>query len=360
MKLETVRTLNDVDGPFATVYLESRSPSEDAEDQIRLRWNAQREKLAEAGAGDDILTALDEVVLVPNITEIQADGRVLVAHSGGVLLNEPWDANPGAGDDSAFGDIPELSAYVRERAGAVRILLAVVDQKGAVVRRLVATEDKNLDGLGSGEHENEDVVESSSDVPVRKPRQGALSHNQIQRRADEAVKQNARGVAEHLDATARSWEPDILVLAGEAQGRTAVREELSAALSEIVQETHEGGLAEVGGDNAGEALSRAIGSIASELAAGHAIAQADRFEEAKARGRAAEGLDAVRQAAGMGAVETLLLSYDRPTRGESALVVSCAQIDADAALVDIEVTEDIAAVLRFEAPEELGDAALNG
>lgn len=355
MKLDTIRNLSGADGPFVTLYLEGRSPSEDAENQIRLRWDAQREGLAEAGAAEETLTLIDDVLSVPNITEIQTDGRVIVAHGGGILLNEAWDANPGTGDDSAFGDVPELSAYVRERAGSVRILLAVVDQKGAVVRKLVATEDKNLDSdSGDGE-----VVESSSDVPVRKPRQGALSHNQIQRRADEAVKQNARGVAEHLDKVARDWEPDVLLLAGEAQGRTAVRAELSAALAEIVQETDEGGLAEVGGDNAGEALSRAVGSVASDLAAGHAIAQSDRFEEAKARGRAAEGVSAVAQAAGMGAVETLLLSYDDPTPGESGLVVDCAQIDADAALIEAEVEGGIAAILRFEAPDELGDAELN-
>lgn len=212
MKLDTIRNISDAEGPFITVYLEGRTPSEDAENQIRLRWNAQREHLTEAGADEQLLSPVDDALSVRNITEIQVDGRVVVAHAGGVLLNEPWDARPGAGDASAFGDIPELSAYVRERAGAVRILLAVVDQTGAVVRRLVATRDKNLDESG------EEVVENRSDEPVRKPREGALSHNHIQRRADEAVKQNARGIAEHLDATARTWSPDVLVLAGETRG----------------------------------------------------------------------------------------------------------------------------------------------
>ncbi|WP_420099411.1 hypothetical protein [Corynebacterium sp.] len=354
MKLDIIRTLSDADGPFVTVYLEGRSPSEDAEDQLRLRWNAQREKLAEAGAGEDTLSAIDEALSTRTVTEIQTDGRVLVAHADGVLLNEPWDAQPGAGDDSSFGDIPELSAYVRERAGAVRILLAVVDQTGAVVRRLVATEDRNLDDSG------EETVESRSDEPVRKPREGALSHNQIQRRADEAVKQNARGIAEHLDKTARNWAPDVVVLAGETQGRTAVKDELSTALAEITQDTDEGGLADTSGDNAQEALDRALSSIASDIAAGAALAQVDRFEEARARGRTAEGVHAVTQAAGMGAVETLLLTYDSPTRGESEAVVSCAQVDADVALIDAPLSGDIAAILRFEAPGELGSAELNG
>ena len=354
MKLDTVRGLSDAQGPFATLYLEGRAASEDAANELRLRWDAQRSSLTDDGAGEETLAAIDDALSTPDATEVQTDGRVIVAHPGGVLLDEAWDARAGTGDDSAFGDIPELSAYVRERARAVRVLLAVVDQTGAVVRRLVATEDRNLDESGH------DVVDASSDEPVRKPRQGALSHNQIQRRADEAVKQNARGVADHLEATARAWRPDVLVLAGETQGRAAVRGELGTELAATVQETDEGGLAEASGDNAGEALDRAVGTIASDVAAGHALAQTERFEEARARGRTAEGVHAVLQAAGMGAVETLLLNYDVPTTGESEIVVSCAQVDADAALIDAEVTDGIAAVLRFEAPEELGSSELNG
>lgn len=364
MKLDTVRAVSEADGPFATVYLESGSPSEDAPTQFRLRWEEQRRQLAADGAGEDVLGVLDSALRGSDsgdsgdsgdFRELQAEGRVLVATADGVLLDESWDASPGAGDSSDFGPVPELSAYVRERASAVRVLLAVVDQTGAVVRRLIA--GRSPDELST---QAENVVESSSDVPVRKPRQGALSHNQIQRRADEAVKQNARGVAEHLDGVARRWRPDVLVLAGEAQGRTAVREELSTALAGIVQETDEGGLAETGGENAGEALDRVVGEIASELAAGVALAQTDRLEEARARGRAAEGRHEVVQAAGLGAVATLLLGTGPPAQGESETVVSAAQTDAEVALIDQPVADNIAAVLRFEAPDELGEPELNG
>lgn len=52
MQLETLRKLYDHQGPFATVYLESRSPAADAEHQLQLRWDDVRHQLAAAGAPD--------------------------------------------------------------------------------------------------------------------------------------------------------------------------------------------------------------------------------------------------------------------------------------------------------------------
>ena len=91
MKLDIVRTITEARGPFATVYLEGRNPSEDAATQLRLRWDDLRGRLTESGADDEILAALDEVLTGDSpdrAQEIQADGRVLVANESGVLLNE--------------------------------------------------------------------------------------------------------------------------------------------------------------------------------------------------------------------------------------------------------------------------------
>lgn len=43
MELASLCTLYEQEGPFATVCLESRSPTEDAEQQVRLRWDALRQ-----------------------------------------------------------------------------------------------------------------------------------------------------------------------------------------------------------------------------------------------------------------------------------------------------------------------------
>ncbi|MDN6637463.1 MAG: hypothetical protein L0L05_03835, partial [Yaniella sp.] len=217
MQLAEVRNLYDQDGPFATVYLEGRAPAADAEHQVRLRWDDLRGRLEKDGAGEETVTALEKAVMVEDITEVQNNGRVLVANASGVLLNADWDAAIGAGDAAHFTQEPELGAFARERARSVRMLVAIADRTGATIRRVVAAEEHELD-----EQAERNVTEAAN-ASVHKPREGALSHKQIQRRADEATKQNLREVAEHLDETSAKWHPDVVVLAGEVQGRNELR-----------------------------------------------------------------------------------------------------------------------------------------
>lgn len=65
MQLETLRKMYEHDGPFATVYFEARSPAEDAEHQLDLRWDDLRHRLAESGAPDTVLDQLDDAVRAP-------------------------------------------------------------------------------------------------------------------------------------------------------------------------------------------------------------------------------------------------------------------------------------------------------
>lgn len=341
MKLQALRKVYDAEGPFATVYLEARSPGEDARKQVRLRWDALRGQLEEADAPEGVVTALDEALQEEQSGEVQADGRVVVADPTGVLLNEPWDAALGAGDAAHFAGQPELGAYVREWAHSVRLLVAIVDQNRAVVRREVAVADR--------EHPAgpEEVVEPDTVESVHKPRGQALSHKQIQRRAHETVEQNAREIAEHLQSVAKHWTPDVLVLAGEVQGRTAVQEALPEALARICHQTDSGGTVD---EAAEEALTAALRELASDAAAERDHRHRERFEEAKAHDRAVEGSRAVAQAAEAAAVDTIFFGDGEAPSGDGELLATCARTDADAEVLDGSVTDGVAAVLRFEAP----------
>ncbi|HLR44610.1 MAG TPA: hypothetical protein VK065_05410 [Brevibacterium sp.] len=344
MQLNEIRRVYDGQEPFVTVYLEGRSPAEDAQQQVRLRWEELRRRLSEEGASDRVLSSLDEAVLAEEPGEVQSNGRVLVADATGVVLDQAWDAALGAGDAAHLGTEPELGAFVRERARSPRLLVAIADRHGAVVRQVVVTQSPAADTRV------EDHVGDASEDPdsVHKPREGALSHKNIQRRADEVVKQNVREVAEHMDAVAKSWKPDLVVLAGGVQGRTALRNELSPALQEHFTETDAGGAED---DGAEEALANELHRLAEELSIDAARQRADQFGAAKARGLAVEGSDRISRALEMGAVETLLLEYDRNAARESELLAASVRTDAEAALVDSEVTDGVAAILRFEVPD---------
>ena len=353
MKLETVRTLTDTDSPFVTVYLGGHTPSGDA-DGLRLRWRNLRDRLSGDGAPDPVLRVLD-AALPDNAPgdplRSRADGRVLVADGHGVILDEPWEAAPGTGDHATVGQVPVLGPYVRQRLDAVRVLLAVVDRTGATLRRIVAVEDtSSIEDDGDTETVMDAADAAAGDAADLRPRQGALSHNRIRQHGEESVAQDARGAADQLDAIATGWTPDVLVLAGEAQNRHAVRTGLADPFSSLVRET----------DAGEESLREELSGITSDIATARRIAGLQRFEEARVRGRTVEGTRAVAQAADTGDVDTLLLRYRAPARDDSGpdeddLLTACARAGAEVALVDTPLKENVAAVLRSGPSGELRD-----
>lgn len=346
IELSRFRPVYEAQGPFATVYLEARDPSEDAADQVRLRWDALKRELSDAGAHEQAVAALEDALLIENITEVQAEGRVLVANQDGLLLEEHWDAALGSGDYAVLGEPAELGSYIRERLRSVRALVAVADQEGAVLRRFVLTSSEVL-------HEGaEESVSGSAVESVHKPREGALSHKQIQRTADEAAKQNIRDVVERLSSVANRWQPDVVVIAGEVQGRKRLQEELPDDLKAIAEEVESGGGIPSGSADSGaeDSLVEDLGAVAREIAIVRAQQQTDRFHELQAAGRAVEGAEEIRKAVQLGAVETLLLRYGTRGDDENELLRQAAGVDAQVGLVGASVSGDIAATLRYEAP----------
>lgn len=83
------------------------------------------------------------------------------------MLDEPWDAALGAGVDAHWTRLPELGAYVREKARAVRMLVVVADQEGAQIRQEILGQQHEPREMDTGS------VEGSSVEGVHKPSGGA-------------------------------------------------------------------------------------------------------------------------------------------------------------------------------------------
>jgi hypothetical protein len=340
MDLSRLQSLYEQGGPYATVYLEARSPAEDAAAQSRLRWQGLRDELSAAGAGDGVCDALESAVVDETAGRLVADGRVLVATSSGVAMDEPWDAALGAGDVAHWGELPELGAYVREYARAVRMLVLIVDQNEASVQQVVVSEQHEPREAGDEE------VRGGAVAGVHKPREGALSHKRIQRKADEAVKRNADDIVVHVRAVASEFRPRVLVLAGEVQARTAVRDRLPGKLSAIVAETDRGG--GPGADGA-EALTEELLRIASEHSAAAADDTAERLNTNLAHDLAVQDAEAVAEASRRGAVDTLLFAHGHPAQREAELLKASARGGSGFDLVPAEQRPPggVAALLRF-------------
>ncbi len=335
-----LRHAYDREGPFATVYLEGRSPGADASEQTHLRWRALRERLNADGAPDTVLDAIESELQSETSGEEQANGRVLVAVGSTIVLDEPWDAALGSGDSAHWATLPELGAYVREKARAVRELVVIADQEGAQVRQEVVAEQHEPRELDAED------VEGGAVRGVHKPRGGALSHNQIQRRADEAVARNAKDIVAHLREVAKRFRPHVLVLAGEVQARTAIRKEIPAELADIVVETDRGGRDANASD---EALTEELLRIAADASERRAEETAERWEVDLAHDRAVHGSEAVAHAAEMGAIETLLFEDGQTASREAFLLKTCAETNSSVTVVPdgTKLNDGVGANLRY-------------
>lgn len=354
MDLTRLRRVLEHPGPMATVYLESRPPGEDSGDQSRLRWQAVREELKRAGATAPPLDAIASALRQDPVGEIQADGRVLVAADDGVLLDAPWDASIGTGDFAYWSDAAQLDRFVREALTAVRALVAIATQKGAQVRQEVLGE-QNPDGVAQQEMAGAShTIEGTSDARVHKPREGYMSHKQIQRRADEAVHRNAADIAAHLGRTADRFRPEMLVLAGPVEGRTAVHGELPEYLTRICVEADRGGDQDAGAE---AALAAQIDEVADGLREHRLSANTEDYNLAKSRGLVVHGAADVAAAARQGAVRSVVLSHDSQDAPAGEALAAASACGADVMLADLGTDGEVdgagvAAVLRFAVPTE--------
>ncbi|WP_209323614.1 Vms1/Ankzf1 family peptidyl-tRNA hydrolase [Brevibacterium renqingii] len=346
MNYSHLRTIYEKGGPYATVYLEGRSPSADAATQIRLRWEELREQLSDNGADESLLESIDAVVLVDEPTEVHTDGRIIVATSEGVLLDEHWDAALGDGDAAHYGQVPELGAFLRQESRQFDVILVIAGQDGATVRELSVTPDRERS-------ENDGVhVTGDNDEEINKPRRGAYSHNQIRRRVDEIIKDHARTVADFVDRLITEHAPDALVLAGEVQGRTVVKAELSVRAEEMLHEISEGGDEDAGAE---EATDVAIRTLVTRLAEEREAENSDRLGESKAHDRAVEGRAEVEKAVRRGAVATLLLDDAEASEGEAEIVAEAILSSAEIGLSHDPMSDGIAAILRYDVGAALAD-----
>ncbi len=327
MDLATLRDVLTHPGPVATAYLEARSPSEDAAAQIDLRWRDLLDQLGSQGADTDVIAALRDVPEQGREGWQQGSGHVVVAAASGVLFAAPVDAALGAGDWAHWGPLPRLGDYVRARSRATRQLLVLADQEGASVHQMTVAAH-----TGARELVGEQVRGGSMYSP-HKPRGGGVAHT----RAEEATYRNADDVVAHLREVVSRFRPEVLVLAGEVQGRQALRSQFPDQWAEFTVETDSGGRDSGVID---EQLDAELYDIGVRIAAARAEQTMERFHSGLPERTSAQGLDATMHSARTGAVQTLLVEQGVPVEGQVLIGPEPEQLATDSdVLGQLEVTE---------------------
>jgi hypothetical protein len=345
MRLEPVQRLYERGRPpFSTVWLETSQDSHDADRQLELRWRSARDRLAEQGADEATLAALDGAVGPTNIGGQQS--QLLVAAGGEVLLVDHLPVRP-APEVVAVGTLPQLLPWlvVPRRPP---YLLVLMDRTGA---------DITLHAPNSVET----VVVQSDRYPVERNAPGGWSQRRYQQAALENWHRNAADVAEEVDRLRRTHNIGTVLVGGDDPACAALLDQLPVGTRRLVQHLPEvsrapGASAEALVRKVAEALARVVAQDLEQLVA--------EFEQERGQhDRAAEGFAAVCAAARLGQVSTMLANGPvldnldtvwigpRPEQvGESREEVAAlgaaepVPARADAALVRAVVAEDGAVV----------------
>ncbi|QWF84583.1 Rv2629 family ribosome hibernation factor [Amycolatopsis sp. CA-230715] len=285
METTALRELTTVDGSFASVCVDDSHDTADAEKQRELRWQATRAELADLGAPERTLAALDTAA-TDREPPVGEGGMFLVAAGDRVLVDEELPAPPPRAI-ARVSRAPFLLPLASLGTRGPRRLVVTVDSVGATI----TARDARGRELDTGEVRGQDH-------PVHKVRGAGPGHRTVQARTEETVRHNLKDVADEVVKAAGRLGAGIVVLSGEVQARRGLLD----LLPEHIRERTE----EVSADATAEDIS--------EAAARHQLARLDqtaekfRTESGRTHGLAVQGIEAVTTVLREGNAETLLVT----------------------------------------------------
>lgn len=313
-------------GPFATVYLDATRASEAGDAEVELRWRALRAQLAEAGADDKTLEAIDEVAGA-HLEVAGRHGQFIVAAGGEVLADEVT-RRPPLRELGRWSPLPHVLPYLVDRSTQVPHLIVLIDRTGADVYTV-------LDDI----HSEQISVDGGAEYPLRKTGRDVWNERAFQNRVENAWETNSKEVAQtishHLPPEVR-----VVLLAGDARARHMVNDELSKVLPQRVKvhQLEHGARAE---GASSEALDEAVHSALLHhiWAERHDILA--RLQQAVGRhDYAVTGISAVLDALRKAQVDTLVLSDDPSSTATASIGPDPLLLaNTDAELSDLGVTD---------------------
>jgi len=276
--------------PVATVYLTTSAGVENAAQRSELRWKGLCDELAQAGADEAAVAAID-----PLVGDAHLRGECLVAVAGarGVLFSDSMP-DPPRRDVGRWAELPSLIPVVEWRQSSPTHVIVLTDRTGA---DLIVTGDGITDRI--------DEVEGDDRVTKSGP--GGWSQRRYQQRAENNWEHNAREVAERVVRLVDRVEPRIVVMAGDVRAVQLLREELPDRVDELVRVTAGARSAGASTDAEAGAVTRLVATAVAEDTT--ALVRKLR-EELGQDDRAVEGGAATLAALARGQVEVLLVHDD--------------------------------------------------
>lgn len=281
--------------PVISVYVATQGARADAAEQVALRWKNLRRRLAEAGAPEATIAAVD-----PLLERAHAEGETLVAIANGDGLL--YAANLPELPDDDVATVRPLPHVVPLLAATQRMLPHVVVATDRIGAELVAVLPSEADQRAEVTGDDQHITRSAP---------GGWSQRRYQQRAENRWEANAREVADELTRLVDSTAPRLVVISGDVRAVAFLREHLPARVSALVSE--------VQGDYSGidEALARSAQLVAGLAEQDTAALLADYARERGQGDLSSVGAAATLDALALGQVETVLIDPSR-TGGQTA------------------------------------------
>ena len=296
MDLGFLRPLFDDIGDYVSVYLDTDRSHENALTAIELRWNAARQRLAEAGASPASLDAAAAVAGAPG----EARGYAVFARAGAVTFTGALDAPPRR-EIARLAPLPHLMPLLAQRRPPIAHLRVSATRVGGEIVAIGGTGWSWRDWV------------AGQDWPVHKSSVGGWSEPRFERSVEETWAENAKALATEVDAVAARIGAQHVIVSGDVRARGLLLERLSTPLRESAAVLGE----EVSADS--QAMTEAADRALSEWAGRRSRERFDDWSARLAHGLAVQGLAATMAAFRNGQVSDLFLADD-PSSTASAWI----------------------------------------
>lgn len=296
MDLGFLRPLFDDIGDYVSVYLDTDRSHENALTAIELRWNAARQRLAEAGASPASLDAAAAVAGAPG----EARGYAVFARAGAVTFTGALDAPPRR-EIARLAPLPHLMPLLAQRRPPIPHVRVSATRVGGEIVAIGGTGWSWRDWV------------AGQDWPVHKTSVGGWSEPRFERSVEETWDENAKTLATEVDAVAGRIGARHVIVSGDVRARSLLLGHLSTPLRESATVLDE----EVSADS--QAMTAAADRALSEWAGRHSRERFDDWQARLAHGLAVQGLQETMAAFRNGQVSDLFLADD-PTSTASAWI----------------------------------------
>jgi Bacterial archaeo-eukaryotic release factor family 2 len=295
--LDFLRPMYDEIGDYVSVYLDTNRQHVDSADVIAVRWGHAREQLAQAGASEESLQAVAEVINDPGRA---GQGQAVFACRGTVTFAATLDGPPRR-EIARLAPLPHLMPLLAQHLPPIPHLRVSATRTGG---EIVA--------VGGSGGEWRDWV-AGQQWPVHKASVGGWSQDSYQRDDEDTWDKNAKELATEAAKVATAIGASHVVVGGDVRARTMFVNHLPKLLRESA----------VVVDDEVTADSQTLATAAERALTGWAESEArerfDAWQGERAHGRGMDGLGPVMAAFRNGQVADLFL-VDDPTSTATALI----------------------------------------